>query len=410
MHKNRSLVMVFNAGSSSLKFALFQESANGKCHALVNGAVNHIGNKAEFFWRHGDQTSQRFIDVHDHEYAAEWIMDWISNLWPLGVLIDDIVMVAHRFVHGGNFFSGPIIIDALTIEKLENLIPLSPGHTPHALSVLKAAQRYFGKEIPAVAAFDTAFFKNLPPHTNYALPKALTEQYGIHRFGFHGFAHRSMYRQLVALLEHPKPDTRIITFQLGNGCSVAAIKDGEPIDTSMGFSPLEGLMMPSRSGDIDPGIMVFLLNHGYDVPAISNILYQESGLLGVSGNTSDLRELLNIQATDEAAALSILMFCYRAQKYLGAYMAILHGVDIIVFSGGIGENAPEIRKRICADMAWCGILLDEKRNQRYDGKAMMISSDESRVGVYVIPSDEEILIAEDAKSVLPVNNLAGLRQ
>ncbi|MDP2248412.1 MAG: hypothetical protein Q8J65_09800, partial [Nitrosomonadales bacterium] len=402
LNSQRALIMVFNAGSSSLKFARFQESASGNCFALIHGAVSHIGSNAEFIWRHGDRISQKLIDVHDYEYATEWILDWISHLWPLGTLINDIVMVAHRFVDGGGFFNDPVIVDNPTIDKLESLIPISPNQTPHALSALKVTQRHFSKSIPTVAVFDTAFFNHLPSYTNSTLPK-LTEQYE-HRYGLHGFAHRSMYRQLMALQGQHTSDTRVITFQLGSDCSVAAIKDDEPLYTSVGFSANESLSMPRKSGDIDPGIVAFLQNQGYEASAISNILFEESTLQRVYRNTSDIRELLNMQTTDEGAALSIMMLCYRARKYLGAYMAILQIVDAIAFGGGIGENVPEIRNRICADMAWCGIQLDEKRNQQYDGKQFMISSDDSKVSVYVIPPDEEILIAEDAKPLLPINH------
>lgn len=170
--------MVFNAGSSCLRFALFEESANGRCYALIKGAVNHIGCNAEFIWRHGGRTSQMLIDMPDYEYATEWILDWGRCLWPLGTLIKDIVMVAHRFVYGGGFFSGPVLVDNPTINKLESLVPISPGQTAHALSVLKATQRHFSKNIPIIAVFDTAFFNHLPSYTNYALPKSLMEQYG----------------------------------------------------------------------------------------------------------------------------------------------------------------------------------------------------------------------------------------
>lgn len=395
-------ILVFNAGSSSLKFALFDGLT---LRLIVRGAVLDIGGLSSLDWRYGETSASVFIQTKCHEDAAHWVLDWLQNLWPFGSLLENVKVVAHRIVHGGRHFSKPVIVTDKVLIQLEQLSSLAPLHNPQALAVMRSGQAILPKKSLTVALFDTAFFSELPPHTGYALAESLIKQHDIQRFGFHGFAHRYMLQRYCILHAIQAKQHKIISFQLGHGCSVTAIKDGKPLDTSMGFTPLEGLMMATRAGDIDPGLLIYLLKNGHTLDELDDQLQHHSGLLGVAKSTANMQTLLDIQDADEDAKLAINMFCYRAQKYLGSYMAALNGVDAVIFGGGIGENSAEIRQRICADMAWCGLLLDDKRNQLADAtgsrlannKEILISAYASTVRVYVIAVNEELVIAEDAK-------------
>jgi acetate kinase len=400
-------ILVFNAGSSSLKFELFENDASDDLKSIIRGKVVNIGGLSSLEWSDGTTRAEVLVEATDHAEAAEWVLDWLQHLWPFGSLLNDLSLVAHRIVHGGKSFCTPQLITEKVIMQLETLTRLAPLHNPKALSVVRMCREILPSKVQMFAVFDTAFFHDLPKHTGYALPESLTKQLGIKRFGFHGLAHRYMSQRYQALATSHKPDSRIISFQLGHGCSVAAIRNGKPVDTSMGYTPLEGLMMATRAGDVDPGILLDLLQNGVELDELEDKLNHYSGLLGVAKSTADMRELLVRQGADEDARLAIDMFCHRSRKYLGAYMAILNGVDAILFGGGIGEHVPEIRKRICADMAWCGLQLDERRNQLASGVEMLISADTSRISVYVIPVNEETLIAEDAKTAAMDIKLSG---
>lgn len=389
-------ILVFNIGSSSLKFELFETSVNNDLQPVIKGIVNSIGELPMMDWNDGKTHTRIFVEANDHAEAAEWILDWLHNLWPFGSLLKNLGTVAHRIVHGGNhFFSTQLITDKV-ITKLESLSPLAPLHNPHALAVLRKVRKEL-PNLPMFAVFDTAFFHDLPSYAGYALPEPLVKQYGIKRFGFHGIAHRYMIERYGKITEKYVPDSRVISFQLGHGCSATASRNGKAVDTSMGYTPLEGLMMATRAGDIDPGILINLLYSGVKLDDLNNTLNHYSGLSAIAKTTPDMRELLNRRNTDADSRLAIDMFCHRARKYLGAYMAILNGADAVLFGGGIGEHAPEIRERICADMSWCGLHLDDQLNQSASGIEMLISAKSSRVNVYVLPVNEEIIIAEDAK-------------
>jgi acetate kinase len=391
-------VLVFNAGSSSLKFELFENDATNELKSIIRGTVGNIGGQSSLDWSDGTTHAKILIEASDHTEAAEWVLDWLQHLWPFGSLLDHLDLVAHRVVHGGKHFCAPQLITDKVIKQLESLTRLAPLHNPKALAVMQVSREKLARKVQMIAVFDTAFFHDLPKHIGYALPESLTKQYGIKRFGFHGLAHCYMSQRYKTLAANHTLDSRIISFQLGHGCSVAAIRNGKPVDTSMGYTPLEGLMMATRAGDIDPGILIDLLRNGVELDELEEKLNHHSGLLGVAKSTADMRELLAQEDMDEDARLAIDMFCHRARKYLGAYMAILNGVDAILFGGGIGEHAPEIRQRICADMAWCGLQLDERLNHLASGAEMLISADKSKIRVYVIPVNEEILIAEDART------------
>lgn len=391
-------ILVFNAGSSSLKFELFEADALHEMKSVISGTVGSIGGVSSLDWCDGTTHARVLVEASDHAEAAKWVLDWLQHLWPFGSLLNNLSLVAHRIVHGGKSFCTPQLITEKVITQLETLTRLAPLHNPKALSVVRVSREQLPSKVQMFAVFDTAFFHDLPKHVGYALPESLTEQHGIKRYGFHGFAHRYMSQRYQTLAANRTPDSRIISFQLGHGCSVAAIRNGKPVDTSMGYTPLEGLMMATRPGDVDPGVLIDLLRNGVELDELENKLNHHSGLLGIAKSTADMRELLARQGADEDARLAIDMFCHRSRKYLGAYMAILNGADAILFGGGIGEHAPEIRKRICADMAWCGLQLDERRNQLASGLEMRISADTSRVSVYVIPVNEAALIAEDAEA------------
>jgi len=403
---NTFSILVFNAGSSSLKFSLFNDALK----LIVGGTVSDIGSESSFSWSDGSVQANIYINVNSHEHAAEWILDWLQNLWPFGSLLRDVRVVAHRMVHGGMHFCMPIVVTEVVLEQLDSLARLAPLHNPQALSVIRECQKVLSndqlvKRVLTVAVFDTEFFQNLPNYTSYALPENLVKQHGIKRFGFHGFAHRYMVQQ--HMLSNPNLH-RTITFQLGHGCSVAACLNGKPLDTSMGFTPLEGLVMATRAGDVDPGLLIYLLRNGHELDEIEDKLLHHSGLIGVAKSNSDMRDLLARQETDENAKLAIEMFCYRARKYLGAYMAILNGADCIIFGGGIGENAAQVRQKICNDMSWCGLQLDEERNQLAhnlsSGANLRISADSSKIVVYVMAVNEALAIAEDAKALVLSNN------
>ena len=395
-------ILVFNAGSSSLKFAIYETQVAGDMRLVIRGVVSHIGVMASLHWSDGITGAHINVEAKNHQQAAEWVLDWLQHLWPFGSLLERLVMVAHRVVHGGTFFYSPVVITEQVLEKLDRLAPLAPLHNPQAISVIRATQDKLHKNILMLAVFDTAFFQDLPQHSGYALPGSFSHAHNIKRFGFHGLAHQYMMQRFYQL--HPRHHSHhgIISFQLGHGCSVTAISDGKPLDTSMGFTPLEGLVMATRAGDLDPGILIYLLKNGHQLDELEQKLNHHSGLLGLSKSSDDMRELLAREVYDVDAKLAVDMFCYRARKYLGAYMAVLGGADAVLFGGGIGENSPEIRKRICADMHWCGLQLDDARNQQATSvtNATLISSDSSSISVYVIAVSEEAVIAEEARAVL----------
>jgi acetate kinase len=294
--------------------------------------------------------------------------------------------IAHRFVHGGDRFNDIVQINVAVLNQLRALRPLAPLHNGPALEGIEAT---LGLGVPLLAAFDTAFHRTLPERAwRYALP----ESANVRRFGFHGWSHRSVMERYAEITNHPQPT--IITLHLGSGCSATAIHRGRSIDTSMGFTPLEGLVMGTRAGDLDPGILTHLMEEGMSLDRLRGLLQHESGLRGLAG-TDDMRELL--QRTDAAAQLAIEIFCYRILKYVGAYLTVLGGAEAVVFTGGIGEHSPEIRRRVCGGLGWLGLELDQERNGRSDE---CISTPTSRIGAYCLHSNEERVIAHEALRLL----------
>ncbi|MDQ2805756.1 MAG: acetate/propionate family kinase, partial [Chloroflexota bacterium] len=301
----------------------------------------------------------------------------------------------HRVVHGGDRFHAPTRLTPAVLTTLEAVSALAPLHNPPALAGIRAAQAALGPAVPQVVVFDTTFYTTLPPVAfTYALPAALTAQYNIRRYGFHGIAHAALLAGYCAARAIPPAAATIITLQLGGGCSATAIRQGQAVDTSMGFTPLEGLVMGTRAGDLDPALPAFLARQtGATLDDVDQLLNHEAGLRGIAGGNGDMRELLARRAGDPQAALAVDLFCYRARKYIGAYLAVLGGAQALVFGGGIGEHAPVIRAEICAGLEWAGVQLDPARNQAATGGAARISADAARISVYVVPVDEAAAIA-----------------
>ncbi len=396
------IILVLNCGSSSVKVRLLdmpEGAPQGKpkpMRTLLNGAVKEIGGKSTLHLStEGGAALEKTQSVPDHSSAVRWVFAH-PNALP------QVEVVGHRVVHGGERFSQSVVIDEAVLAEIEALIELAPLHNPASLAGIRGAREVLGSTVPMVAVFDTAFHHNLPPSARaYALPHELASRHHIRRYGFHGIAHASLAAGYAAFTGRTLEKDRLITLQLGNGCSMTAIAGGKSVETSMGFTPLEGLVMGTRSGDLDPSIVSYLSEREkVEATEVERWLNEESGLLGVSGRTNDMRELeAAAHAHDERAAFAIELFCYRARKYMGAYLAVLGGADAIVFGGGIGENSPTIRARICAGMEWCGLRLDPERNKAAvhlpPGSAARISQDGATVAAYVVADDEETWIARE---------------
>lgn len=324
--------------------------------------------------------------------------------------IEAVAAVAHRVVHGGARLTAPCRIDAAVAAEIGRLAPLAPLHNPRALEWIRACRALFGAETAQVAVFDTAFYAALPKvAATYALPRALCARHGIRRYGFHGLAHQAMWRRWRELRPDLHAGGRVISLQLGAGCSITAIRDGQAVDTSMGFSPLEGLVMATRSGDVDPGLLLFLQRaEGLTPERMERLLNEEGGLLGLSGVSGDMRALLD--ADDAGARLAVDVYCYRARKYIGAYLAALGGADAILFGGGVGEHAPEVRVQILTGLDGLGIVLDADANRAAVGAESCISQRGSATGVWVVPVDEAMILAQAALAVTAASEAVGVEE
>ncbi|MCJ7511283.1 MAG: acetate kinase [Dehalococcoidia bacterium] len=398
-------VLAINCGSSTLKFQVIEveeEAAPGRERRLASGTVDRIGGRAaiEFAAENGERL-QEAAPVADHGEATQRVLVWLGSCGFLEP--DGLVAIGHRVVHGGEQFVEPTLIDDEAMDAIEAVSDLAPLHNEPSLRAIRAARAVLGPAIPMVAIFDTAFHRTMPERASrYAIPQDLAAKHRIRRYGFHGLAHRYMTERYAAITSTPMAQAKLITLQLGNGCSATAVEGGRSLDTSMGFTPLEGLMMGTRSGDVDPSLAAFLARReGVSVEEVEGWLNTRSGLLGVSGRSRDMRELLEAERQgDQRAALAVEMFCYRVRKYIGAYLSALGGAHAVVFGGGIGENAPTVRARICAGMDWCGLTLDQDRNAAAIGVEERISADNVEVHAYVIPVDEAVIIARDTAGCL----------
>ena len=392
-------VLTVNCGSSTLKYRVVDADPDhppGEAlPSQVDGAVERIGGGGSSFSLR-DPTGRTSHEAHPFATHGEAVSAVLEALSERG-LLDDVVASGHRVVHGGDAFVSPVVVDDAVLEALEGLAGLAPLHNRPALDALTNARRVLGAGVPAIAVFDTAFHHGMPARAaSYAIRAELARRHGIRRFGFHGLAHRWMSERF-ATLAAPTGATRLVTLQLGNGCSAAAIDRGRSIDTTMGLTPLEGLMMGTRSGDVDPGLVHFLAEReGIGSEVVLGWLNHDSGLLGVSGRGADMRDLLDAEAAgDDRAALAIDMFCYRVCKTIGAYDAALAGATAVVFGGGIGEHSPEVRSRICTGLEHRGLRLDSQRNNAAVGCESTISADGSSIRVEVLPVDEATPLALD---------------
>jgi acetate kinase len=413
-------ILVLNCGSSSLKFRLLEvgRKPGDANRVLVNGAVKGIGGTGSLeLSAEGQPKSKTSKPVSEHTQAIQWMFEGLGQLSggeDHSIELLQVDAVGHRVVHGGEKFSAATIIDEAVEKEIDELIELAPLHNPACLAGIRGARAILDKKVPMVAVFDTAFHRAMPAIAKmYALPYEFASRHRIHRYGFHGIAHASLADGYAAFTGRSLSDTRIITLQLGNGCSVAAIAGGKSVETSMGFTPLEGLVMGTRSGDLDPSVVTFLAHkEKVDASEVERWLNEESGLLGLSGRTNDMRELLHAatEGQDERAKLAIELFCYRAKKYIGAYLAVLGGADAIVFGGGIGEASPDIRAMICEGMEWCGSRLSSARNRAaiglQPGQVTHISEDGSPLKVYVVAADEETWIARETVKCLQATRKA----
>ena len=400
-------ILVLNCGSSSVKFQVISTDlemiANDTDQRLARGSIERIGGEAIVTLQAESGEKQLSTEtLRDTRAAVELILRWASSeAGPKQVQsVADIHAVGHRVVHGGEHFNKSVKIDEKVLRAIEDCIELAPLHNPTNIKGIQAARDVFGGGLPQVAVFDTAFHQTLPEHAFlYAIPYQLYRRYRIRRYGFHGTSHRYVayrYRQLQKLT---RDQTNVITIHLGNGCSIAGIRGGNSQDTSMGLTPLEGLVMGTRSGDIDPAIIDFIgVKEGLSSREVETLLNKQSGLLGISGLTNDMRELLAEESenNDRRAHLAIEVFCYRVRKYIGGFLAATGGADAIIFTGGIGENSAEVRRRICVGLDWLGLELDEEKNaQGHSGFEGVISKPGGRFSAFVIPTDEELLIARD---------------
>lgn len=394
------IILVVNCGSSSIKFQLYEMPQR---NVLAKGQAERIGEDgASLQYVAGEHQHQITQEIADHEEGMRLILQClIGDEDAILHDVNEIAAVGHRVVHGGEEFTGSVRINDEVIASIERFADLAPLHNPPNLTGIRAAMHAL-TSVPHVACFDTAFHASIPRVAYlYALPYDIYEKFGVRRYGFHGSSHRYVAARTAELLEKPAAATNIITCHLGNGCSMAAVRGGKSVDTSMGLTPLEGLVMGTRSGDIDPAILFYLGDKGYDMAALNQLCNKQSGLLGVSGISNDMRTLSEQAAAgNERAQLAIDLFCYRIKKYIGAYIAALGQVDAVTFTGGIGERATEVRESICSNLAGLGIVLSTGRNRDLVGGEGVISDDAAQVKVLVVPTDEEGVIAADTYEIV----------
>ncbi|MGA2915316.1 MAG: acetate kinase [Sedimentisphaerales bacterium] len=388
-------ILVINAGSSSIKYQLFEMPAE---KVLAKGLLEKIGEESSQLNHFSDSKEHKIrTKVADHSAGMKLILDTLVNP-QTGVIrnVSEISAVGHRVVHGGEEFTASAVIDDRVIASIEKFADLAPLHNPPNLTGIKAARKGLPNALQ-VACFDTAFHTSIPKVAYiYALPYEIYEKFRVRKYGFHGTSHSYVAKRAAKLLGGNPEQFNIITCHLGNGCSITAVKEGKSVDTSMGLTPLEGLVMGTRTGDFDPAIIFYLSEKGYGIDELNNMCNKKSGLLGISGVSNDMRNLRDqALAGNERAKLAFDIFCYRIKKYVGTYTAVLGRLDALVFTGGIGENAPDARAQVCENLEQIGIKIDPAANEKTIRKEGLISSEGSRVKVYAIPTNEELAIAQD---------------
>jgi len=396
-------VLVLNCGSSSIKYQLFETEES---HVHAKGVVEKIGLKGSFV-KHTKENGQKVKfegEILDHQTGIEYVLGILSsNKHGCISSLDEIEAVGHRVAHGGETFKQSAYLNDQAIQKIEEIADLAPLHNPANLKGIYAIQTLI-PQVDQVAVFDTSFHQSMPDYAYmYGIPYSLYKKYGIRRYGFHGTSHRYVMNTGCEFLGKKPEDLKIITCHLGNGASVAAIDGGKSVDTSMGFTPIEGLMMGTRSGDLDLGALTYIMQkEEIGLPATNTLINKFSGLLGVSGVSSDQREIEEQawEKGNERAKLGLDMFAYRVKKYIGSYVAALGGLDVLIFTGGVGENAPEMREMITDGLQYMGIELDKEKNDGLRGKEALISSDKGSVDTLVIPTNEELIIALDTEKIV----------
>ena len=399
-------ILVLNCGSSSIKYQFYSLESH---RIMAKGIVEKIGMKGSFL-KHEKESGQKVLfegEILDHKIGIEYILGVLSSE-KHGCIdsLDEINAVGHRVVHGGEEFSESVLITDEIIETLEKFIELAPLHNPPNLKGIYALKALV-PNVPQVAVFDTAFHHTIPQHAfMYAIPYALYKKYGIRRYGFHGTSHKYVLNRACEILGINPESSKIITCHLGNGASACAIKNGKSVDTSMGFTPVEGLIMGTRSGDIDMGAVAYIMDkEKIGTKSASTLFNKHSGLLGISGISSDSREIrAAAEKGDERCLLAIKMFDYRIKKYIGSYAAAMGGLDLVVFTGGIGENSDVTRAGICEDLEFLGIEIDPLINEGLQGKECVISKAGSKVKVIVVPTNEELMIAIDTQNIVYQRN------
>ncbi len=395
-------ILVLNCGSSSVKYKLLDMVTNEE---LGTGGVEKIGMKGSFL-KHVRKDGQKVIlkgEILEHQIAIEYILGVLTSEKHGAIKsLDEINAVGHRVVHGGEKFNESVLITDEVIQKIVECIDIAPLHNPPNLAGIQAINELL-PNVPQVAVFDTAFHQTMPDYAYmYGIPYSLYTKYGIRRYGFHGTSHRYVSKRACDFLGLDYKNTKMVTAHIGNGASVCAVKDGKSIDTSMGFTPVEGLMMGTRSGDIDLGVVTFLMEKEMiGAGAVSTLFNKHSGVLGVSGISSDMRDVENAKKEgNERARLAWDMYEYRIKKYIGSYIAALEGVDVLVFTGGVGENQTITREYVCNGLKFMGVDIDNELNSKSRGKEVLLSTPNSSVKVVVIPTDEEFMIASDTLDIV----------
>jgi len=389
-------VLVLNSGSSSLKYQLFDMSDES---VLAKGLVERIGLEGSLLTHRPENKEKRVInaEIPNHSVGIQLVLDVLTNP-EYGVItsMNEIEAVGHRTVHGGSTFTESTLIDEYVVQEMEKLVSIAPLHNPPGILGIKACQELM-PNVPQVAVFDTAFHQTMPESSYiYGLPYEYFEKYGIRRYGFHGTSHRYVSQRVAEIMGEPLEDLKIITCHLGNGSSIAAIDKGKVMDTTMGFTPLEGLMMGTRSGNVDPAIIKFIMEkENLSIKEVDELLNKKSGFLGVSGVSSDLRNVEEAAAAgNHRAQLAIDMFYQKIVRFIGAFVAEINGTDAIVFTAGIGENSPEMREAVCSKLEFLCLFIDPEVN-KFRGQEREISRPGSKVKVFVIPTNEELMIARD---------------
>ncbi len=395
-------ILVLNCGSSSIKYALYNMDDNS---VMASGGAERVGLDGAFVKVKLPNGEKRQVmhDIPEHTEGVKFIFSLLTDP-EIGAIKDlkEIDAVGHRMVHGGEKFNKSVVLDDEVLRVFEECSDLAPLHNPANLKGVKAVSELM-PGLPQVGVFDTAFHQTMPKHSYlYAIPYDLYKEYGVRRYGFHGTSHRYVSQRVCEFLGVNAADKKIITCHIGNGGSIAAVDGGKCVDTSMGLTPLEGLMMGTRSGDIDGGAITFLQKKlNLDADGMSNLLNKKSGVAGVSGVSSDMREVdAAAQEGNELAKTALDMYNYRIKKYVGAYTAAMGGCDIIVFTAGVGENQSSMREEVCENMEWMGIKLDKEKNSAVHGEEAVISTPDSKVTVVVIPTDEELMIAMDTAAIV----------